>query len=157
VIIGANLARTYTPPTVQMATPRVRPDSSRLQIRLYRYMRPLDLQCNTFLLSDGTVVTDYPVPIAGGTSSTNIPYPWDPAASPTNRQAPDFTGTPPPFATVTEMVTGSFTSPPTAPTYQEFRNSPYITAVLWGGHVYNNVPLRWLMQLAAAGFNQYIS
>ena len=74
---------TFTPPVAQKVTPRFLSDSTRLQKALFKYMRPLDQCVNTYIMSDGTVATDLTVPIAGGNSSTSIPYPYDPASAPT--------------------------------------------------------------------------
>lgn len=143
---------TYTPPIAQRVTPRTLLHSTNRQKRLYRYMRPLDVAVNTFLLSDGTVVTDYPVLLSNGQqSSTAIPYPWNPTASralPPDGTESGPTGTPPPYATVINWDR----------TVQQFTESVYIVSWFKGAHgPYSGLSAAVITQLTNAHFDNYLS
>lgn len=148
---------TFTPPIWSRATPRTLPTSTPLQKALYRYMRPLDMGVNVFVLSDNTVVADFPVPLSnGGTASTSIPYPWTPDSAPV-AGAPEGAeggpyGVPLPYAEVWEWLAGDTTQ------YQSFTVSPYVKYWFAGGHgPYHNISANLVSILTAAHFDNYIS
>src|ERR1700678_3363004 len=83
------MGHTFTPPSVQVVPPFL-PDTKGQALRLFRHYAVTFRDCNVYILSDGSVCTDYPVMLAGDTQSTvNIPLPWDPTQmgfDPTNTE-----------------------------------------------------------------------
>ena len=147
---------TFTPPVAQKVTPRFLSDSTRLQKALFKYMRPLDQCVNTYIMSDGTVATDLTVPIAGGNSSTSIPYPYDPASAPTVGPPEGASGgpygPPVPYATV---VDGTGQTPPLV---TEYRLPVYLKYWFQGnGLPYHDISANLVAILTAAGYAAYIS
>lgn len=153
---------TFTPPTFSRIVPRVLGwnslnPSTPLQSRLYRYMRPYDGGVNVYVLSDNTVVADYPVVLSDASlASTNIPYPWNPAGSPLvgppeGAEGGPY-GVPPPYAEVWEWIGASTTQ------YQKFVLSPYVKYWFAGGHApYVGISANLVTILTAAKFDNYIT
>ena len=72
------MTHTFVTPSVQVVPPFL-PDTKGQALRLFRHYAPTLRSVNVYVLSDGTVTTDYPVTLAGDTPSTvAIPLPWDP-------------------------------------------------------------------------------
>ena len=156
---------TFTPPVASEVTPRFDFDAegnpvetSTLQRAPYKYMRPLDVSVNVYVMSDGTVLTTLPVPIAGGLQSTaGQPLPdthmgspfgvGSPAGPPEGAEGGPF-GPPPAYAAVQENVTGVFT---------EYALSPYLTYYFLGSHSYPGISANLVSILTAAGFGAYIT
>lgn len=138
---------TFTPPVAQMVIPRYLPDSSALEVRMWRHFRPLDQGVNTFILfspSNDTfsVVTDLPVLGQDGINytSTAIPYPWITGGGYDVARTiplPSFGGEGIPFAqsppySVAQNMIAQSGGPGTA--FQEFLQDPYIYTFFLGGH-----------------------
>lgn len=157
---------TFTPPVVSKVTPRVLADAegrpvhtTRLQLALYKYMRPLDRAVNVYVLSDGTVVTDLPVLLSDGLtySSTAVPYPltsWGAFVAGTTIGPPEGAeggpfGSPPPYSAIQENVAG---------TYTEYRLNPYLKYYFLGAHgPYPNLSANLVTILTAAKFDNFLS
>lgn len=120
-------------------------------------MRPLDLQTNVYILDDGTVVSDYSVTLSNGhPSSTNVPYPWDPAGSPMAGPPEGASGgpygTPPPYASVQNWQSA------TVPFNQQFILEPHIRYWFQGGAgPYPNISANLVAILTAAHWDNFLS
>ena len=83
------MTHTFVTPSVQVVPPFL-PDTKCQALRLFRHYAPTLRSVNVYVLSDGTVTTDYPVTLAGDVPSTvAIPLPWDPmqmGKDPTNTE-----------------------------------------------------------------------
>lgn len=148
---------TFTPPVFSKVTPRFLENSTPRQQRLYKYMRPLDQGVNVYVLDDGTVVSDLSVVLSDASmSSTNVPCPWDPAASPLTGPPEGAEGgpygTPPPYATVQNWASLTVTL------HQEFVLEPHIRYWFAGGHgPYPNISANLVAILTAAKWDNYLS
>lgn len=157
-------------PVVSAVTPRFdmdaegrRVETSRLQRALYKYMRPLDRTVNIYVLSNGSVVTDLPVPLSNDTlSSTAVPYPITYLGStvagytigpPEGAEGGPF-GPPPPFAVVQDNITNSGEGG----TYTEYALEVYMQYYFLGGHgPYANLSDNLVSILTAAHFDNYLT
>jgi len=167
---------TLTCPVVQKVTPRFRLDAearpvptTRQQLALYKYMRPLDRTVNIYVLSDHTVVTDLAVPLSDASmSSTAVPYPltsWGAFVAGTTIGPPEGAeggpfGPPPPYASVQDnvQVDPGATGNRAGGGYQEFRLNPYLVYYFLGAHgPYPNLSANLVAILTAAKFDLYLS
>ena len=147
----------FTPPIYPLVIPRYLEHSTPIQKRYYRYTRPQDVGVNVFILSDGTVVADYPVTLSDASlASTNIPYPQDLAGSPLigppeGAEGGPY-GTPPPYSIVQNYESA------TVPLHQEFTLNPYVKYLFLGSHgPYPNISANLVAVLTAAKFDNYIT
>ena len=153
---------TFTPPIVLKATPRVDIDAegrpvptTSLQRALFKYMRPLDRPVNVYILSDGTVQTDIPVPLADDAVSTcNVPYPilsmdGRTVGPPEGASGGPF-GPPVPYDTVFDATSGELV-------ITEFVLSPYLKYWFAGGRPYPGISANLVSILTAAGYAAYLS
>jgi hypothetical protein len=120
-------------------------------------MRPLDQSVNVFILDNNQVVSDFMVPLSNGQySSTNVPYPWDPAGSsltgpPEGAEGGPY-GTPPPYQSVTNWLSID------VPFMQKFILEPHIRYYFLGGHgPYTNISANLVNLLTNAYFDNYLS
>jgi hypothetical protein len=165
----------YTPPVVPNVIPRFDRDANGLSIpttptqrALFKYMKPLNRPVNTWVLSDGSVQTDLPVPIAGdGFSTSNLPlpmFPMDghtlpPVMTPTdvaNGVGP-YEGasggpfsTPFPYEQVFDATSGELV-------VSTYALSPYLVYWFQGGPNAYNISQNLAAILTAAGFAAYLS
>ena len=145
---------TFTSPVANLATFRYTESSTPQQKALYKYMRPLDLSVNVYILSDLTVVTDFPCPIANGqTSSSAVPWHLWRADMPQVGANEGASGgpfaQPPPYSTVFT----AFANPPV----QSFNDSPWIKYWFQAAGVYPGISANLVSILNGAGYGAYIS
>jgi hypothetical protein len=149
----------YTPPVAQMVTPRFLPDSTRLEVGLWRHFRPLDSGVNVYILKSEetgfSVVADFPVTIsiAPFTASTSLALPWitaealtDPHASPQGTESLAYA--PPPPYSYTENWDR---------TVQQYSLDPYVYTWLRGGVQPYTVSTAIATILTTAGFDLYLT
>jgi hypothetical protein len=72
---GGPLNWLFTPPTALLNPPYLPETPLGPALSLFRHYTPRAMGVNVFILSNGTVVQDYPT---SENQNTNIPYPWDP-------------------------------------------------------------------------------
>jgi hypothetical protein len=147
----------FTPPVLQIVQPRFREESTPLQKRLYRYMRPLDQPVNVFVLSDHTVLTDYSVPILptsengeATVSSVGFPAPWMPNESVEGPREGAEGGPfrqPPPYATVTNWNLE----------VDQFSLDLWIEYWFRGGCTYPSISANLVTILTNAGYAEYLT
>src|ERR1700688_2773317 len=128
---------TFTPPVASIIVPRYTPESAPVQKALFRHMRPLDRQVNTYIWSDGTVTTDYSIPLSDGSSSSTVLHlPQDVAGGPTVGQPEGASGgpygPPPPYATIFDATSG-------VPVVTEYSLSVYLHYWFKAGQPYHNI------------------
>jgi len=146
---------TYTPPVAIKVTPRFCYNSSPIQKALFKYMRPLDCQVNTYIYSDGTVSTDLPVTLSDGSqSSTSLHLPDDVAAGttvgPPEGASGGPYGPPPPYATIFDATSG-------VTVVTEYAIEPYLVYWFQAGQAYHNISANLVAILTAAKFDNYLS
>ena len=145
----------YTPPIALKVIPRYSPDSAQIQKRLFRHFRPLDRQVNTYIWSDGTVTTEYPVVLSDASlSSTVLHLPQDVAGGrtigPPEGASGGPYGPPLPYATIFDATSG-------APVVTEYSINPYLRYWFKAGQPYPNVSANLVAILTAAKFDNYLS
>ena len=160
------MSHTYTPPVVRVV-PAFLPESKGQANRLFLHYRNRDRAVNTFVLSDGTVTTDYAVPLAGDVLSTvSIPLPWDPTQmgkDPTNPETGGEVGPlrywgsgskpldeSPPFSWVYNVLD------PTSPV-RTYSTSPYLVSLFRGGPGPYTISDSMYALLTSAGFAAYLT
>ena len=146
---------TYAPPIAPKVVPRYGPDSAGVQKALYRHFRPLDRQVNTYVWSDGTVTTEYPVLLSDGSySSTVIHLPQDVAGGPTVGPPEGASGGPfgpaLPYATIFDATSG-------VPVVTEYSIDPYLVYWFQSGQPYPDISANLVAILTAAKFDDYLS
>lgn len=91
------MAHTFTPPTVQVVPPFL-PSTKGQAFRLFRHYAVQYRGVNVYVLSDGTVTTDYPVTLTGDVQSTvNIPLPMNPTEMGVDKTNTEYGGEQPPL------------------------------------------------------------
>lgn len=151
---------TFTPPVLQNQGPLLSYPCTPLQRRLYRYMRPIDLVCNVFIHSDGTVATDYGVPILptsqngeATVSSTAIQLPWYPEAGtvgpPEGAEGGPY-GPPVPYATIADATSGVLVN-------TTYALTTYVRYWFRGGIKYPNLSANLVTLLTNAGYAGYLT
>ena len=146
---------TFTPPVAPTIVPRYCPDSARIQKALFRHMRPLDRQVNTYVWSDGTVTTEYPVVLSDASlSSTVLHLPQDVAQGATVGPPEGASGgpfqAPLPYATIFNATSG-------VPVVTEYSIDPYLVYWFKAGQPYPNVSANLVAILTAAKFDNFLS
>lgn len=148
---------TFHPPIASIVTPRFNEWDTPLQKRLYRYMRPLDVGVNTYILDDGSVTTDYAIILDNGEySNVTVPYPWFPNETPTvgppeGAEGGPY-GPPQPFATVTDWDLNVYTFS------SENQGLRYVKYWFAGGHgAYAGISANLVTLLTAAHMTNYLS
>ena len=78
------MAHTFTVPQVQVVPPFL-PETTGQAFRLFRHYAVTYRGTNVYVMSDGTVLTDYPVELSTGPppvySTVGTPLPWNPQQS----------------------------------------------------------------------------
>lgn len=150
----------FTPPVLSAIQPRFREYDMPLQKRLYKYMRPLDQPVNVFVNSDGTVTTDYAVPIAATVqngektvSTVLVLYPWlamepQPVGPPEGAEGGPWLA-PPPYAWVNDGTSGQ-------QVYTPYTQTVWIKYYFRGGCHYPNISANLVTLLTNAGFAAYL-
>jgi hypothetical protein len=160
------VGHTYTSPLVQVVPPFF-PDTEGQALRLFRHYAVQYRAVNTYVLSDETVSTDYPIPLAGDILSTvTIPLPWDPTqmgTDPTNPATGGEVGPlrywgpgsekfdeSPPFVWIYDVLD---------PTEQvrTSSTSPYLVSMFRGGPAPYPISDAMYTLLHAAGYTAYLT
>ena len=159
------MTHTFVTPSVQVVPPFL-PDTKGQALRLFRHYAVQNRAVNVYVLSDGSVCTDYPVPLAGDTTSTvNIPLPWNPSQmgfDPTNDETGGEVGPlrywgpgsqkfdeSPPYAWVFDVLD------PTE-IVRTYSTDPYMVSMFRGGHTYTISNAMYSL-LSGAGYGAYLT
>lgn len=153
----------FRPPILAAVQARFYPSSTPLQKRLYKFMRPLDQPVNVYVWSDGTVTTDYVVPIAAtsengeATSSTvKVQVPWTQSEGgvlPGGNQGAEGGPyvQPPPYATVSTWQAANDRINQLAYSF-----NPWVEFWFRGGCTYPSISASLATILTNAGFAGYL-
>ena len=152
------MAHTLTMPGVAVVPPFL-PDTRGQAFALFRHFRVEQRGVNLFVMSDGSVLTDYPVQLTVGPPATfstvGGPYPWNPTQSPLDHTATAEGGEQP-------AVLGSFPfvhvdNPLATPEVLEVSTSPYCVSWFRGATGPHNISDAMYTLLAAAGFGSFLT
>ena len=159
------MTHTFTPPTVHIV-PTILPDTKGQAFALFRHYDQGHRGVTVFVLSDNTVVTDYPVDIAGDEKSTvAVPDPKFPMDMGMNAQSANTGGEIPyPLSQWGGGVNGAGVegSPPytwvydvlQSPSVSSYSTSPYMVTFFRGGITYT-ISTGMFNLLTTAGFGAY--
>jgi len=133
-------------------------DTSGQAFNLYRHFHVNARGVNIFIMSDGSVVTDYPVLLSSGPDVYSVvgsPYPWNPTQSPIDPTNPATGGEQPP-------VKGSFPfvhvdNPLASPEVLEVSTSPYAVSWFRGATGPHDISDAMYALLMAAGFGSFLT
>lgn len=150
----------FTPPVLSAIQARFHAFDQPLQKRLYKFMRPLDQPVNVFVNSDGSVTTDYVVPILATSqngeatqSTVLVLYPWQPGDSkldgpPEGAESGPWKQ-PPPYATTDYSGTGQAV-------HTRYVQPVWIRYWFRGGCHYPSISANLVTLLTNAGFANYL-
>ena len=151
------MAHTFTQPVVRVVPPFL-PDTTGPAFNLFRHFKVRDRGVNVFIMSDQSVVTDYPVLLSSGPDVYSVvgsPMPWNPTQSPVDPTNPATGGEQLP-------VLGSFPfvhvdNPLASPEVLEVSTNPYCVSWFRGATGPHNISDAMYAILAAAGFASFLS
>lgn len=166
------MAHVLTMPTVQVVPPFL-PDTQGQAFNLFRHYRVMDRGVNVYIMSDNSVLTDYPVLLSTGPdvySTVGVPLPWNPTQSQLDDTNAATGGEQPPVkgtgATPSSgPQAGSFPfvhvdnplAPPASPEVLEVSTSPFCTSWFRGGTGPHAISDAMYTILDAAGFASFLT
>jgi hypothetical protein len=139
--------------------PPFAPDTTGQAFALFRHFELRERGVNIFVMSDGSVLTDYAVELSAGPpavfSVVGSPYPWNPTQSPVDHTNPATGGEQLP-------VKGSFPfihvdNPLASPEVLEVSTDPYCVSFFRGGVTSYSISDAMYEILLAAGFTEFLS
>jgi hypothetical protein len=156
------MAHTFRPPVITPIPPFIPGETKGQAYSLFRHYANLPRGVNVYLWSDNSVTTDYPVSIAGGTSTVKVPQPLQaPAVQPidatnaaTGGEQPPLGPThawngPQPYAEVYDVLV--------ADSYTFFQQSPSLVSLFRGGVEVYDISDAMYAILNSAGYGAYLS